>query len=300
MASKLRNVSAVGLVTGCAWLLAIGCGSSNKKKAGPGEDSAGAAGAAGSSELTPQGGAAGSSPVESNAGAAGQGDSGAGGAAGAAGQSAAGAAGSLDSAGAGGEGSLACLPQGNVTGLTVGTDGFLKVCRGARALASFSATVPDRSFTCCGASDSAPEYEVTLGGLSNGEGGGELQFVVPKAAPLGEQAITLTCSPGPASTFDIEVVDTLPPLVTGADTSVFPSDDVHITGSHLLGVTEVVAVPVDGSWSRTSCYITGDSSDTSVICNFDGVNPGSYYLYVGETDCGYALEAPILEVKQPI
>ena len=330
MASVMRGVTAVALVTGCAVLFAVGCGSSNKKKAGPGEDSAGAAG---SPEGTPRGGAPGSSgggapgvpeggspeggaagasleggaagaavvPGEA-AGSAGQAEAGTGGAAGAVASSAAGAAGSGDTAGASGAGAPACLPTGSVTDLSVGLDGFLKVCRGARAVANFIATAPDPSFTCCGVAnvpwhDTVISYDVTLQGLSNGDAGGGVQFVVPEVTPLGEQTITLTCAPGPSNTFGIEVMPTLPPVVTGADSSVFELDPVHITGTNLLGVTEVTAVPVDGNWSMTSCYVNGQNTDTSVTCNFDGVNPGRYYLYVGERDCGYALNAPILEVK---
>jgi len=291
MTSRIRRVGLLALFTGCAVMLAVGCGSDAKKTAQTPDDSAGAAGAAGSPDVTPEGGSAGSTVVPNDAGAAGQAEGGT------AGDASAGAAG--DGAGAGGDGPLACAPDGTAVGVEVSKDGFLKVCRGALALADFSASESEATFTCCGTSDTTEPYAVAVDGWTNHDAGGLLAFAVPEGAPSGEQSITLACSEPASNTFDIEVTETLAPVVTSAEPSIGPYDNLHITGTHLASVDRIIAYPVEGISTGISCGIVGDSTDTSVTCNFDGLNAGNYLLFVGLTDCGYAQNVLNLTITQP-
>jgi hypothetical protein len=144
-------------------------------------------------------------------------------------------------------------------------------------------------------------YSVDISGVTNGDGGGSVSMIVPAAAPLGAQSVTLTCAPGPVKySFDVIVTDTLAPVVTGADSAIFGDEVLHITGSNLSGVSTVNAVPADpaATISGSNCFFnTGDVTDSELSCSFDGIEPGDYLIVVQEQDCGYAVNAPKVTIK---
>jgi hypothetical protein len=205
-------------------------------------------------------------------------------------------------AGAGGEpaGTVACMPTGTTDVLTFQQDGALTVCRGARIESNFTASTGDQAFTCCGVSDGATPYAVELLGTTI-EGGGKVSLVVPDDAPSGPQSISATCSSGATSNaLAIDVSDTLLPVVTGlASSTISASDTLVIEGMNLAQVTRVQVRPVDGTGNR-DCFIGGDSTDTSISCAFDGVDVGDYYVFVEESECGFAVNMPTLTITQSL
>ena len=298
MALISRNRGAVGLVLASAWLLASACGSSDKK----GVLSPGEAGAAGASEAgsTAAGGAAGASvlPAAGEGGTAGVASP----AAGAGGDSsvtAAGAAGepsssSAGAAGAAGAGALACSPVGATTNVIIDGEPIYKACRGALILASFTAGTSDSEFTCCATAATSHAYagEVT-GYYTAADGTGLFGFVVPDGAPLGSQALAVTCSDGLAeNTISLDISDAAPPVLESITAQLEANQNLTIQGTGLLGVTTVQAVPDSGDTS-VDCFIHAGTTDTTLVCDFDGsINPGKYSLVVQSDQCGYALAAP--------
>jgi hypothetical protein len=194
---------------------------------------------------------------------------------------------------------VSCQPTGIATALALDIPEVpQKVCRGAAVSNGFQGEA-DNTFTCCGSADVG--YSVGISGLSNGDGGGRVGLVVPATAPLGAQSVTLDCAPGPVKySFDFNVTDALPPVVTGADSAIFSNETLHISGSNLSGVTSVMAVSLEGNgvFSGPSCFINTDNvTDTAIECNFDGIGPGDYAIVVQQADCGAALATPKLTIK---
>jgi hypothetical protein len=172
-------------------------------------------------------------------------------------------------------------------------------CRGALVVTDFTATSADDSFTCCGATDS---YELTVNGVVNnreGSVGGQLSLTVPADAPAGVQSVTVTCSGGPTTyTFDLDVTTTENAPVPGeASGPIYPNDDLQISGSNLNGVTTVLAIMVGDPFTTAECQIdTESSTDSLLVCNFDGdIEPGDYTLAIGK-DCGFATNTPSFTV----
>jgi hypothetical protein len=107
-------------------------------------------------------------------------------------------------------------------------------------------------------------------------------------------------------TFDFNVVATEAPVVIGADKVLAQNGLLHITGEHLLLVTQVYVVPVSGTGPESSCYLTGvnadnpdGDTDTALTCSFDGVAPGDYVVVVSAKNCGNATYAPPLTITLP-
>ena len=286
MSECSRRVGVVSIVLGCAVLSAVACSSTEKKSTFfPGEaGAAGAleAGAAGAGQ--PAGGSAGS-PAEPEAGQGGT-----------AGADSAGAPSSL--AGSGGAGPLACAPAGSVTSIAIMPSGTPEsACRGARILTTFTGTT-DTNFTCCGVSNSAQPYAVTVTGERTQAAGDDLLVQVPANAPLGVTSITMTCSSGPVTpTVDFDVIDKAPPVVSNVDASIFADGTLTITGENLQGVSQVTAIPVSGVGDLANCFYGSNISATSISCVFDGVAPGDYYIAVEEANCGYAVNTPMVTIK---
>jgi hypothetical protein len=302
MVARARLACFAGLLVGCAAVLGVGCSddSGSKKRGG----TAGEAGEGGEAEGGTGGGASGSGGKSGSGGlpaVAGEGgapsEAGQGGAptlaeAGAAGASEAGAA------GAGPLGPGSCMPSGNVAPVTLpGTP--ITVCRAARVESGFTASTGDPTFACCGVSDTTQPYGVSLSGVS-GDGGGQLSFVVPADAPLGAQAVTVTCSSGKATNpFQVLVTDTPAPVVTGLQSSlIFVGDTLVIQGSDLGQVTRVVLVPV-GAGQTSDCIVDSAASTVdSISCVFNGA-AGDYTVVVEQSDCGLAVNTPALTVGTP-
>jgi hypothetical protein len=100
--------------------------------------------------------------------------------------------------------------------------------------------------------------------------------------------------------FDFNVTDTLPPIVTGADSAIFPNETLHITGSNLSGVTSIFAVSLEGTgvFSGPNCGINQDNvTDTALECSFDGIGAGDYAIVVEQADCGFAVTTPKVTIK---
>jgi len=227
------------------------------------------------------------------AGAAGESEGGAGGVAGA--ESVAGAAGD----GAAGSGEVACEAQGSVTALSFDTEPTYSVCRGGIGLLPFSSDGSDGTFTCCGTSNAA--YDFTLYGLSDGDGGGLIGFAVPADAPLTEQAVSAECSGGPiATTAGILVTDTAPPVVSSVTEQISSSNGmVQVNGSHLTGVNQAAAVPLDDpAGSLVFCNIDPAAvADDSFTCTFGFLSPGHYRLVVAADSCGAVATLPFQVTK---
>ena len=294
MASSSRAAGLVALVLGGAFVAAIGCSSGSAKKAVlPGDD----AGAAGAAEAA--GGAAGASEPGA-AGAAGESPVGAAGAAegGAAGAAEGGAAGAGE-AGAAGAAPLACTPSGDVVGASFPTEPIYTVCRGAGQLVPYDVMSSPAEFTCCGVSDTTPiPYDVVLSGVSNGDGGGQVAFIVPEDAPLGAQTISAACSGGNvANNIALEVSDAAPPVVTGVTASVSVNGSPVVSGSNLSGVTYLAAVAADGS-NYECTFGPTSATDTSITCDLGADTPaGDYVMVAHQDDCGYAVNTPAFVVK---
>ena len=57
---------------------------------------------------------------------------------------------------------------------------------------------------------------------------------------------------------------------------------------------------VDGN-SISECVINTEAqSPDSVSCGFEGISSDDYYIVVEETDCGAAVNQPILTIKPPV
>jgi hypothetical protein len=123
---------------------------------------------------------------------------------------------------------------------------------------------------------------------------------MPADAPLGAQSITATCSDGPATnTIDLVVTDTAVPVVTElSPVSIFENSNqtLTLTGEHLDQLSGVIAVPDDGSNTTAQCFISSETTSTSLSCNFDGIAPGSYKLVAFENNCGSPVNWPSLTV----
>jgi hypothetical protein len=307
MSSRLRAACLAGLFVGCAAVSFVGCSSDDsKKRAGipvgeggeAGEHAAGGTagtggkGGTGGAVTTPEGGEGGTPTV---GGEAGQGGAPVGGGAGApeAGAPAGG------ESGATGAGPLACTPTGDTSPVTLPTEFSLTACRGAQVSVGFTASNGDPTFTCCGLSNAATPYSVTLSGTT-GDGGGKISFVVPDDAPFGDQNITATCSSGDVTnSIGLSVSeDTLPVVTDLANSTMYSSDTLVIDGSHLDQVSRVRAVSVDDSSYERECAIDGpDSTADSISCSFDGVAAGDYYILVEQDNCGSAVNLPVLTIQ---
>ena len=297
--------ASLALVLSSAFVLAVACSSTNKKTALP----AGEGGEAGSSEAA-------GAPAVAGGGSAGEGGSGepapAAGAAGEVSEGGAGGSTSVESAagaagegtvGAAGSGDVACMPSGSVGGLGFDTEPTYSVCRGGLALLPFLATDADPQFSCCGTSNAA--YDFPLLGLSDsqGDGKGQLEFLVPADAPLTEQAVSAACSDGPSSsTAKISVTDSAPPTVGSVSEQIVTTNDtLQINGSHLGTVDRIRAIPLDDQASyAVRCNIDPETqSDDSVTCSFAFIPEGRYVISVFDAFCG-AVSTPMFHVSKPI
>jgi hypothetical protein len=311
MSLSARTAGLSALLVGCAVVIAIGCSDSSSKKvrgAGGGTSEGGEAGepggGAGGSVTKPIGGAGGSagSGVIGEAGQ-GQGGTTVVGQAGAATAGAPSEAGAPEGGepGAAGAGPLACVSSGLVDSAAIPEQEIQTVCRGALIDATLSAPSTASSFTCCGAFDATSSFTVT--GIGE-DTGALISFVVPSDAPGGNQSVSLVCSAGPVSgSLGVNVVDTLPPVVTGvANSLIYSGDNLEIDGSNLSGVSNVTAVATGNPNITADCLIDPDSStDSALICSFDGdISVGDYYLVVEEDNCGMAVNAPTITVQQSL
>ncbi len=282
------RVGVVSVVLGCAVLSAAACGSTKKKStyaAGEGGEGGETPVAAAGSAVEPQGGAAGAN-AQPEAGQGGTPD-------------AAGAAGTPNQGGSAGiAGAPACTPAGSVTSVSIKPNEAPEpACRGARILASFTGTT-DTNFTCCGVSNSAQPYAVTVTGERTQAAGDDLLLLVPADAPLGVTSVSTTCSSGPVTpTIEFEVIDKLPPVVSSVDASIFADGTLQITGQNLQDVSQVTAIPVSGVGDLANCFYGDNISATSISCVFDGITPGDYYIAVQQGGCGYAVNTPKVTIK---
>jgi hypothetical protein len=287
------------LLVSTAVSIAVGCSDdSSKKVRGIGE--AGEGGEAGEVASGGKGGSGGAPAVggvagvpETEAGAAGVAPVGAGGApeAGAGGEPAISEAGA-----AGAPAPLACL-SGSVTDVTLNA-ARLTICRGAVFEFEFTSSTMDDTFTCCGTLG-ASSIPLTVSAVGNGDGGGEFSFLVPDDAVVGDQALTLACSPGPVSAPQLVTVSATPgPVVTGSTPS-FHTDSgqsVTITGTNLLGVNVVEMIGSAGF--VTGCTIAAAShTDTSITCSASP--PEGTYTLIVSAGCGQAVNTPSIDVLAP-
>ena len=283
-----RNRGAVGLVLGAAFLLANACGSSDKKSV----QTPGDAGAAGAPEAgAVAGGAAGAAepPSAGEGGSAGQTTSDAG-------------AGGDSAAGAGGEsggGPLACAPSGIASGLTITAEPIYQACRGALIVAQANAGArTSTDFTCCAAHAVNDGFSAEVLGFFSGEDTtAQLTFVVPDDAPLGSQALALTCSEGPAeNTIALNVRDGLAPVVDSVTAQLEAYQDMTVEGSGLLGVTDIKGVSDSGGVYDCAIHPSAQSDD-KLVCDFGGDIPkGDYSLVVYNSNCGFALASPPFKI----
>jgi hypothetical protein len=309
MSSRARSACLGALFVGCGVLVAIGCsddsgskkvravggeaGEAGESSAGAGTGGTGGAPTAGTGGLgeAGQGPAQGGSAVVGAAGAPAVAESGA--------PSVAegGAAGDTSTAGTG---PLACVSSGSVTNLSIPEQAQVTVCRGALVTTNFNADSSDATFQCCASLGLGSTSSIVVGGLGNGDGGGQLAFTVPDDAVSGAQSASVTCSgsAGPAS-LDVNISDASLPVVTGLENSTIDSNsDLVIDGTNLSGVTSVTAVSTTDA-STTACQINPDSSNDSVVtCNFGGEIPSNadYYLVVSASNCGDAVVQPTFTV----
>ncbi len=306
MSLSARTVGLSALFVGCAVVVAIGCSGSSSKKvhgAGGGTSEGGEAGepsGVGGSATKPIGGAGGTA----GSGVIGEAGQGQGGTTvvGQAGASAAGApseAGASEGGepGAAGAGPLACVSSGLVDTVAIPEQEVQTVCRGALIDATYTAQSTGSSFTCCGAFDASSSF--TVNGIG-GDGGGLVSFVVPSDAPAGNQSVSLVCSAGAVSgNINLNVTDTLPPVVTGlANSLIYNGNGLEIDGSNLSGVTNVTAVSTGNPNDTADCIIDSeDSTDSIILCGFDGsISNRDYYIVVEQDDCGAAVNAPSLTI----
>jgi hypothetical protein len=299
--ARLRWVCFAGLLVGSAALLGVGCSDdSGSKKRGGTSGEAGEAGEPAVGGGNGGGGAGGHGGMPAVAGEGGTpSEAGQGGAPTLAEAGAAGA--SIAEAGAAGAGPLgpdSCTPSGNVGPVTLpGTP--ITVCRAARVESGFTSNSGDPSFGCCGVSDTSRPYGVAVSGISS-DGGGQLSFVVPADAPLGAQSVKVTCSSGQATnSFQVVVTDTPAPVVTGLDSSfIFGGDTLVINGSNLGQVSRVVAVPVGAGQAADCAVDSAASTASSISCVLDALD-GDYTVVVEQSDCGFAVNTPVVTVATP-
>jgi hypothetical protein len=313
MSSRARSACLGALFVTCGVLVAIGCSddSGSKKVRGVGGEAGeagepsggtGAGGNGGSGEVpiagtggglgeAGQGPAQGGSAVVGAAGAPAEG--------GAPSSSEGGAAGDTSTAGTG---PLACVSSGSVTNLSIPEQEQLTVCRGALVTANFNADSTDATFQCCASLGlGTNSSSIVVGGLGNGDGGGQLAFTVPDDAVSGAQSASVTCSGSAApASLDLDISDASLPVVTGLENSTVDSNsDLVIDGTNLSGVTSVTAVPTTDATSTVACQINPDSSNDSVVtCNFGGEIPSNadYYLVISASNCGDAVVQPTFSV----
>lgn len=286
MAIRARGMGLFALVTGCAVMMAVGCGSSSKKRVNPTKD--GDAGAAGA-EQPGAGGEAGE-PGVGGAGAAGEG--GASGTAGAIGEG--GTAGVVEP--------LECVPLGSAANLQIDNEVPPAACRGSAAFTLYDTAEASTSFTCCGISDTEVPYSATLSAFDTDQAGsGLIQFAVPDDAPLGVQQLAVTCTDSNDTVFRVNVKEGTPPVVSAlsATTITTLTNDLTITGKSLQDVAYVYLVPTDGG-ELQSCYVTGTPTDTSLTCAFDGLEAGEYNVVLATEECGSAVTQPHLVVTEAV
>lgn len=300
MQTWLRRGGWAVLVACGAVSLAISCGSEDDKKRSSREGEAGQAGAAPDAS---SGGNAGEPSTPASAGEGGS-PSAMGGAAGESPAPEAGAGGTaaVEAGGAGGEPpTFACVTENNATGVTFSNEAIYAGCRGARLYVDFNATSSDHDITCCGVSNAKPAWGTALAGVAPESTNGLFGFIVPADAPLGLQAMDVTCSTGKADAFSLEVKAGAPPVVTDvASEQVMVGDPVVINGSNLAGVTSVMAYGSEGT--AFECVIDAEqSTDTKLQCGFSDVVPtGIFQLRVAQENCGWAVnEVSIVRVPIP-
>jgi hypothetical protein len=309
MSSRARSACLGALFVSCGVLVAIGCsddsGSKKVRAAGgeageAGESSGGAGAGTGGVPMAGTGGLgeAGQGPAQGGSavvGAAGAPDTAEGGAPSTA---EGGAAGDNSTAGAG---PLACVSSGSVTNFSIPEQAQVTVCRGALVTTNFNADSSDATFQCCASLGlGSMASSIVVGGLGNGDGGGQLAFTVPDDAVFGAQSASVTCSGSAApASLDLDISDASLPVVTGLENNTIDSNsDLVIDGTSLSGVTSVTAVSTTDA-STTACQINPDSSNDSVVtCNFAGEIPSNadYYLVVSTSNCGDAVVQPTFTV----
>ena len=295
LASK-RYALGLSLICGGAWLTAVGCGSSDNKKAAPSAE-AGAAGV-GEGGGGQAGTAAGGAPSEPVGGVAGQSVGGAAGETSLGGMP--GSAGAGPSGGAGGEPAALCVAEGSVTALTLDSEPIYQGCRGAILKVEFFVELAADNFTCCGVSTSAPAFTLPLNGVYNHDGGGMLAFLVPVDAAVGSYALNVTCQTQPdEQVIALEISDSPAPVVDSITEEVPPGGQVHITGQNLLGVTGIIANSADGV--TVSCDFQDiDQTDTGIDCTLPtGIPLTTYTLDVVSASCGWAASSPTFVVATP-
>ena len=307
MSSRARSACLGALFVGCGVLVAIGCSddSGSKKvravggEAGEAGESGAGAGGTGGAPTAGTGGGLG----EAGQGPA-QGGSAVVGAAGAPAEGGApvtaegGAAGDNGTAGAG---PLACVSSGSVTNFSIPEQAQVTVCRGALVTANFNADLSDATFQCCASLGLGSTSSIVVGGVGNGDGGGQLAFTVPDDAVFGAQSAAITCSGSTApASLDLNISDASLPVVTGLENSIIDSNaDLVIDGTNLSGVTSVTAVSTTDATSTAACQINPDSSNDSVVtCNFEGdiQSNADYYLVLSASNCGDAVVQPTFTV----
>jgi hypothetical protein len=295
MALLTRSTLGLGLLVGAAFVLAAGCGSSDKKAATRGDGGeAGAVAAPGGDGGQAHGGSS------STAGAAGEvasvggvSDGGASPIAGGTGGTSPNQAGE---ASVGGVPAFDCTPAGDTVGLSFKSNNTFRVCRGALGLLNFSVQTTDQQFVCCGTSSGRYGFEGH--GLSDNDGGGDVTFLVPPDAPLGAQTLNLTCAAGVIATpISINVTDDGFPVVDSVTATVAPNGNVTIVGSNLLNVDRMRAVPVDPNGEQFYCNIdTQSATAEKVTCKLSGGTPaGDYVIGVFTAYCG-ATNSPKFKV----
>jgi hypothetical protein len=308
MVMRTRSVGLVSLLVCGSVVLGVACGSSSTKKVLSAD--AGAAGEAGASGEGPvaghpgaghaggsSGGTAGSGgTLEQAGGAAGSvenagagGASDASGAGGAEPGSEAGAGGGSGASGAAGAAPV-CVPSGTVAGLSFSQfDSVPSVCQGSRLTARFYGDALN-DFVCCGVSDATPAYGLTIAAITDHDGGGTLNLELPADAPLGQQAIALTC-PGGTQSANIDVLGV--PVVTGTDSPVKGGSTLTISGHNLSHVDSVSLV--DPELSRP-CPITS-RSETTIQCT--PAYPGVYSIVLSQPNCDITPDPTLKVTVQP-
>ncbi len=300
MSSSISRVVSLGLFVLCGVCSAVGCSSSDAKKAAPtgdagdggdaGAQSEGGAHHAGAGGKSGAGGTSGAAGAPSEAGASGESSAGQGGAAGE----------SNTEGGAAGAAALSCEPSGTVTSLTLPDGAVYPACRDAIIQPSYALEASSNEFTCCGVSDTAEPYGAELVGLPDGDAGGVFAFHVPADAPTGVQSLTVTCTSGALSgkiTYSVSSV-VKAPVLTSASSTIATNEAMVVTGQNLAGVGDAVAVTSTGL--QYACAIDHDATtETSLTCSFDGIPAGSYRLRLRK-DCGYAVETWPFQVVQTL